>query len=114
MTGREIDRLVTALARDLKLDSSQRYELAIQGRRWASLSDAEVRAEAHAIGSRSTSPLLAGACGVLAVGICSERYAATLSAVDRVKYEQGLHGIGCAIQDSGAMEMGDGDQGAEE
>lgn len=103
MNSSEASRLVRRICRDLHLGPADVYELTNVARRFESLSDAAIRAEAAKIADRTTKPVVAGAVAVLAAGFTTARFTASLPAAERAAYESSLHGVGACLVDSGAI-----------
>jgi hypothetical protein len=101
-----VDHLVAALTRDLRLDASQRYELASLGKRLAGMSDSEVRAEGHSLATRSTSRSMGGAINLLALGLVEGRKTAFMTTSERRAYEAANYStVGASgLDDSGVVD----------
>jgi hypothetical protein len=87
-------RLAATIAREVKLGAREAYELEALARRWANLSDGEVRGEAHALGDHHGAGLLAGAAGLLAAAITETRYADSLPSGARLAHWHSLPEVG--------------------
>jgi hypothetical protein len=88
------EREINAIARDLRLDDRQRYALHETARRFASMSDAEVRREANTTATRLPDQLLGGAIHLLGTAVCEGRYMDSLSPAARSRYEENLPIVG--------------------
>ncbi len=92
MTENDVTKLVREIARDLRLDPAQRYELGTAARAWLGKPDADVRREAHAAASQARNSLVGGALNLLATAMCETRFMESLSATERSSYEGRLYG----------------------
>lgn len=101
MTDRELAKLVSGLARDLRIDAIGRYELSQAAKSLLSKSDAEIRQETHRAADRTTNPVLAGAVNMIGLAIRESRLLESLGTKERADYEAR------AYHDMGATDPGD-------